>query len=88
MQDVTLLLEAHRALGTSLFYLGELVPGRAHLEQAITLYDPQQHRSWPFAWGRTPEWFAEALPLGLLGCLVIQTRPGSGATTPIPWLRS
>ena len=40
MQDVTLLLEAHRALGTSLFYLGELVPGRAHLEQAITLYDP------------------------------------------------
>ena len=54
MQDVTLLLEAHRALGTSLFYLGELVPGRAHLEQAITLYDPQQHRSLAFRIGQDP----------------------------------
>ena len=54
MQDVTLLLEAHRALGTSLFYLGELALGRAHLEQAITLYDPQQHRSLAFRIGQDP----------------------------------
>jgi predicted ATPase len=54
MQDATLLLEAHRALGTSLFYLGELVLGRGHLEQAITLYDPVQHRSLAFRIGQDP----------------------------------
>ena len=32
----------------------ELVPGRAHLEQAITLYDPQQHRSLAFRIGQDP----------------------------------
>ena len=54
MQDAICLLEAHRALGTSLFYLGELALGRAHLEQAITLYDPQQHRSLAFRIGQDP----------------------------------
>jgi predicted ATPase len=53
-QDTTLLLEAHRALGTSLFYLGELTPCRAHFEQAITLYDPRQHRSLAFRIGQDP----------------------------------
>jgi predicted ATPase len=50
-QDPTLLLEAHRALGLTLFYLGEFVPSRAHLEQGIALYDPQQHRSLAFHLG-------------------------------------
>jgi predicted ATPase len=70
MQDATLLLEAHRALGTSLFYLGELAPARAHLEQAISLYDPQQHRSLAFSSGQDPgvvcRGFA-AWALGVLG---------------------
>jgi predicted ATPase len=69
-QDTTLLLEAHRALGTSLFYLGELAPARTHLEQAMTLYDPQQHRSLAFHAGQDPgvvcRGFA-AWALGLLG---------------------
>ena len=35
VQDQTLLVEAHRALGETLFFLGELVPAHAHLEQAV-----------------------------------------------------
>jgi predicted ATPase len=34
-----LLQEAHLMLGASLFYLGELVSARAHLEQGIALYE-------------------------------------------------
>jgi TOMM system kinase/cyclase fusion protein len=41
-QDPGLLLRAHAALGETLFHLGELVPARAHLEQGIVLYSPQQ----------------------------------------------
>jgi class 3 adenylate cyclase/predicted ATPase len=53
-QDLALLLSAHRALGEPLLYLGELVPARAHLEQCITLYDLQQHRSLAFLYGLDP----------------------------------
>src|SRR4029453_10627575 len=37
----TLFLEANRALGETLFWLGELAPARQSLEQAISLYDFQ-----------------------------------------------
>uniref|UniRef100_UPI003F492FF7 adenylate/guanylate cyclase domain-containing protein n=1 Tax=Cupriavidus yeoncheonensis TaxID=1462994 RepID=UPI003F492FF7 len=53
-QDPALLLQARRALGANLFYLGELVPARARLEQAMALYDPQQHRSHAFVYGLEP----------------------------------
>src|SRR5713101_134586 len=43
-----LLLQAHRMIGTTLFWRGELPAAKSHLEQAITLYDPQQHRSHAF----------------------------------------
>jgi predicted ATPase len=45
VQDSALLLQAHVALGTALLHLGELVASREHLEQAIALYNPQQHYS-------------------------------------------
>jgi len=51
VQDPTLRLEAHRPLGQTLFYMGEFAPARAHLEQAIALYDPQQHRAHVFRYG-------------------------------------
>jgi predicted ATPase len=51
VQDPPLLLEAHLALGINLFYLGKLAPTRAHLEQAVALYNPQQHRSHAFLYG-------------------------------------
>jgi tetratricopeptide (TPR) repeat protein len=51
VQDPTLLLQAHFALGVSMLWLGEIVPARAHLEQSTTLYDPQEHRALAFRAG-------------------------------------
>ena len=50
VQDPALLLGAHYAMG-QLYWLGEFVPARAHLQQAITLYHPQQHRPLAFVYG-------------------------------------
>jgi len=44
MRDPALLLNSHRALGLTLFHLGELTAARAHLQQSIALYDPQTHQ--------------------------------------------
>ncbi len=54
VQDPALLLEAHVALGSTLFCLGELTPALAHLEQGIALYDPQQYGSHAFLYGQDP----------------------------------
>ncbi len=43
IQDRYLLSGAHAALGITLSLLGKLTSARPHLEQAIALYDPQQH---------------------------------------------
>lgn len=45
-EDKTLLVGAHRALGATLFYLGEVNAARKHLDQGVALYDPQQHSSY------------------------------------------
>jgi class 3 adenylate cyclase len=42
--DAAHLLAAHRALGTTLLWQGEMALARAHLEQGIALYEPHQHR--------------------------------------------
>jgi predicted ATPase/class 3 adenylate cyclase len=52
--DSALLIEAHAARGNTLCFLGELVLALGHLEQAIALYDPQQHRSHAFVYGTDP----------------------------------
>jgi len=44
-QDPMLRLAAHGALGTTLFWLGELALAREHLDQSIALYDRRQHHS-------------------------------------------
>jgi predicted ATPase len=54
VQDPALLLEAHRVLGLTIYWLGEMAPARAHLEQGTALYDPQQHRSHAFVYGQDP----------------------------------
>ena len=38
------LMMAHRIMGLSLLHTGDIVDGRAHLDRAITLYDPAEHR--------------------------------------------
>ena len=49
--DPALLVEAYRALGSTLFHLGEFSAAQAHLEQCLTLYDAQRHRSHVFLYG-------------------------------------
>ena len=48
------LIQAHRAMGATLLWLGEFAPALAHFEQAIALYDPQRHRSLAFTAGQEP----------------------------------
>jgi predicted ATPase len=52
--DPTLLVEPHRALGTTLFWLGELTAARPHLAQAAALYNPQQRRVHTVLYGQDP----------------------------------
>lgn len=42
-ESAVLEVEAHRALGATLFYLGEFEMSRAHVEAGIACYDPNQH---------------------------------------------
>ncbi|KAA0996100.1 AAA family ATPase [Paraburkholderia panacisoli] len=53
-QDPVLLVEAHRALGTTLFRLGESGIARAHLEQVLALYDPEHRHAYAFVYGMDP----------------------------------
>jgi predicted ATPase len=50
VQDPTLLLGAHHALGDTVYLLGEFTRARTHQEQAIALYNPKQHHSLAFLW--------------------------------------
>jgi class 3 adenylate cyclase/predicted ATPase len=54
VQDPTLLLGAHHALGDTVYWLGELTQARVHQERAIALYNPQQHRFLAFGQGYDP----------------------------------
>jgi predicted ATPase len=38
------LMIAHRVMGISLVFMGDIAEGRAHCDQAIALYDPAKHR--------------------------------------------
>jgi class 3 adenylate cyclase/predicted ATPase len=50
-QDPGMLLAAHRAVGTTLFHLGEVAAALTHWTQGMALYDPQQHRTYVFVYG-------------------------------------
>jgi len=55
LQDSTLFLRAHTALGNVLLFLEEFTLVRAHAEQGIALYDPQQHSfQTSLSWGPDP----------------------------------
>jgi class 3 adenylate cyclase/tetratricopeptide (TPR) repeat protein len=53
-QDPAFIIDAHRALGNTLFWLGDFASALAQLEQGISLYDPKQHRSLAFLFGQDP----------------------------------
>jgi class 3 adenylate cyclase len=69
-QDSAMLMVAYRALGTTVFHLGEAASAHTHLAQGIVLYDLQQHRTAAFLYGDDAgvvcHSFA-ALPLWILG---------------------
>ncbi len=50
-QDATFLAWAHYALGAILFWQGEFVPAREHLEQGITFHDSRQQRKYDLSYG-------------------------------------
>jgi tetratricopeptide (TPR) repeat protein len=53
-EDLPQVMLANWAVGWDLLRMGELVAARAHLEQAIALYDPQQHRTLALRFGLDP----------------------------------
>src|SRR5262249_26534354 len=60
------LLIAHRIMGPSLLCTGDIREGRAHLDQAIALYDPAEHRPLAMQFGEdqrvaTLSWRSHAL---------------------------
>ena len=67
--DAGLTLEAHRTLGSTLYYSGKFSAARAHLEQGIALYDPQQHRSHAALFGFDPGVVCHAIAAHALSIL-------------------
>jgi class 3 adenylate cyclase/predicted ATPase len=51
VQDSTMLLAAHRALGLTLFWQGAVASAHRHFAQGMALYDTQQHRASVFLYG-------------------------------------
>ena len=49
-----LLIEAHRYLGSTQFFLGRFDEAKTHLLTAKSLYDPNQHRSHAFLYAQDP----------------------------------
>jgi predicted ATPase len=50
-QDTAMLVATHRALGTTLFWLGAGTSAHMHFTQGMALYDPSQHRTATFLYG-------------------------------------
>jgi adenylate cyclase len=48
------LMNAHRLLGVTLFYLGEFVASLEHMEYVLETYDPAQHGTLGFIYGSDP----------------------------------
>lgn len=53
-QDPDLLVEAHAALGTTLFFQGDLRNAHEHQERARVLYNPDRHRTHAITYGMDP----------------------------------
>src|SRR5262249_2012509 len=52
--DAVFLLLAHNVLQQPLFHRGELADARRHQEQALALYDPNEHRPLTAVYGEDP----------------------------------
>jgi tetratricopeptide (TPR) repeat protein len=64
------LVIGHAMVGSSLFWMGELEQGLVHVQKAVSLYLPEDHRALTFMFGHEPGMYAEvyiAFTLWLLG---------------------
>ena len=52
--DTARLVEAHHTLWTTPFLMGDLPFAHTHLDQGLSLYDPQQHRTLALRYGHDP----------------------------------
>ena len=52
--DEALLLEAHRAMGATLFFAGYLAEARRHLQAGLRLYDERVHLDHAYLFGQDP----------------------------------
>ena len=59
--DPDLLLPAHRAMGDTSFWLGNLIAARTHLEQAVAFYRPEHHAREVFRSGQDQGVISSAL---------------------------
>ena len=65
------LMIGHRLMGTSLVYAGDVAGGRTHLDHAIKLYEPAEHRALTTRFGpelRVTILSQRSIALWLLGC--------------------
>jgi predicted ATPase len=53
-QDAALLLQAHLALGGTLYHLGDLARARMHIVRSLAIYDSRRHRHHAFIYGQDP----------------------------------
>ncbi|MEW6733286.1 MAG: adenylate/guanylate cyclase domain-containing protein [Acidobacteriota bacterium] len=69
-QNRAILMEAHRALGNSMFWIGDLTAAQQHMQEGITLYVADQDRTLAFLYGQDPDVAnrgMQAWPLSLQG---------------------
>lgn len=52
--EAATLLEAHRALGYTLYLIGDLEAAHEHLLRSLDIYDPQRHGAHAFLYGQDP----------------------------------
>jgi predicted ATPase len=54
-KNTEFLLEANRAMGSSLFHIGEVTTALHHLKEGVVLYDFEKHRSHSLLYGTDPK---------------------------------
>jgi predicted ATPase len=72
-QDIGALVIAHRMMGLTRLSLGQLSSARDHLEKAVSLYEPEEHRALTVEYGQNPCVSAKdylAIALQILGAPV------------------
>jgi class 3 adenylate cyclase/predicted ATPase len=63
------LVLGHQSFGRNLFFVGSFAASRSHLEEALTLYDPNSHRSLGHQTGSHPHVNSQAYLGNVLFCL-------------------